>query len=272
MNTFITRGSFITLSTSRALLVALALGMFSACASQDTQEEHPDENEQHQQADGHTFGAGIENVKRERWRGYEQKAPSVSKYELADQDQDGIIDSRDDCGGTNIGIQVDNKGCAKTFSEISQQSLQINFGTNQAVVEPKYYPTIERVAKEYHSVAESGEPSLILVEGHTDNVGSREYNQALSLKRARSVANLLVDKFGVDKQHLFISGRGFDYPVASNTTAEGRAKNRRMVAYFAHQDRFEKVQWNIWSVELKEDEQDQEDRRRFQGLTTEESL
>jgi outer membrane protein OmpA-like peptidoglycan-associated protein len=70
-------------------------------------------------------------------------------------------------------------------------------------------------------------PSLeIEVSGHTDNVGGEEYNKSLSLRRARSVVNYLV-KNGIEANRMTAKGYGFDKPIASNDTEEGRKKNRR---------------------------------------------
>jgi outer membrane protein OmpA-like peptidoglycan-associated protein len=67
----------------------------------------------------------------------------------------------------------------------------------------------------------------ILVEGHTDNVGSEEYNLKLSEKRARSVYDFLVTQ-GVEPGRMATQGYGMSQPVESNATAEGRQKNRRV--------------------------------------------
>lgn len=67
----------------------------------------------------------------------------------------------------------------------------------------------------------------ILVEGHTDNVGSRELNQKLSEDRANNVVAFLVEN-GVGVERLTGIGSAFDKPIADNATAEGRAKNRRV--------------------------------------------
>ena len=68
--------------------------------------------------------------------------------------------------------------------------------------------------------------AVILVEGHTDNIGTEEYNKNLSLQRARSVAR------EIEKQHypnqIRIYGAGATAPIASNDTAEGREQNRRV--------------------------------------------
>lgn len=75
----------------------------------------------------------------------------------------------------------------------------------------------------------------IEVSGHTDNVGNDPYNQVLSEKRARSVYNYLVNS-GIDKSHLSYKGYGATKPVAENTTAEGRALNRRTEMVIVHLD------------------------------------
>ena len=67
----------------------------------------------------------------------------------------------------------------------------------------------------------------ISVEGHTDNVGSEDYNLKLSEKRAQSVYDFLVSQ-GVPAERLDTKGYGMTQPVASNETAEGRQKNRRV--------------------------------------------
>lgn len=63
--------------------------------------------------------------------------------------------------------------------------------------------------------------------GHTDNVGSDEYNLQLSRKRAETVAQYLVSK-GISSDRISVSGFGSSKPVASNDTEEGRSKNRRV--------------------------------------------
>jgi len=67
----------------------------------------------------------------------------------------------------------------------------------------------------------------VLIVGHTDNVGSAAYNKKLSLRRAEAVKSWLVRK-GITVKRLTVGGKGFDEPIDDNTTAEGRANNRRM--------------------------------------------
>ncbi|MBW4933179.1 OmpA family protein [Marinobacter sp. F4206] len=67
----------------------------------------------------------------------------------------------------------------------------------------------------------------VLIEGHTDNVGSAQFNQSLSLKRADSVRRYLTDH-GVQSRRLTVSGLGLERPVAGNESAMGRQQNRRV--------------------------------------------
>lgn len=69
--------------------------------------------------------------------------------------------------------------------------------------------------------------SIIHIVGHTDSTGTNEFNQGLSEDRARSVANTMSGQ-GVPSDRMRTEGRGENEPVASNATAEGRRKNRRV--------------------------------------------
>jgi OOP family OmpA-OmpF porin len=68
---------------------------------------------------------------------------------------------------------------------------------------------------------------VIIAVGHTDWIGTEEYNQKLSERRANAVKEYLVSK-GVEKNRVYTEGKGELQPIASNKTAEGRAKNRRV--------------------------------------------
>ena len=75
----------------------------------------------------------------------------------------------------------------------------------------------------------------LLIVGHTDNVGSDSYNQALSQKRAAAVSNFLNNQ-GVNSSGLNITGKGESQPVASNDTEWSRAQNRRVeIAIYANE-------------------------------------
>ena len=105
-------------------------------------------------------------------------------------------------------------------------TLNVQFDSDKAVVKEKYHADVKRVAdfmKEFpNTVAEIG--------GHTDSTASNAYNQKLSEKRANSVRQYIIDKFGIDGSRLTAKGYGEDRPIASNNTEEGKQKNRRVEA------------------------------------------
>jgi OOP family OmpA-OmpF porin len=92
----------------------------------------------------------------------------------------------------------------------------------------KYVIKPEGKAKLDDLVAKTKDIALevIIAVGHTDSVGTPEYNQGLSERRANAVKEYLVSK-GVEKNRVYTEGKGEKQPIASNSTAEGRAKNRR---------------------------------------------
>jgi OOP family OmpA-OmpF porin len=100
----------------------------------------------------------------------------------------------------------------------------ILFDFDSAVVKPASYPIINELVD-----AMLSQPRLKLeIQGHTDNVGTMEYNQILSEQRAQAVFNEIV-KRGVDPRRLRWRGFGKTKPVANNQTEEGRQRNRRTV-------------------------------------------
>ncbi len=105
------------------------------------------------------------------------------------------------------------------------QSIVLNnifFDTGAATLRAESYAELGVL---YKLMTEN--PSLkIEISGHTDNVGSADVNQRLSEQRARAVVEFLIDR-GVDRARLTYKGYGFERPIASNETAEGRQLNRR---------------------------------------------
>ncbi len=73
----------------------------------------------------------------------------------------------------------------------------------------------------------ANEDLKVTIDGYTDSIGNKEYNDVLSLKRANSARDYLV-KMGVAADRIETAGHGFDNPIASNDTEEGRAENRRV--------------------------------------------
>jgi outer membrane protein OmpA-like peptidoglycan-associated protein len=99
----------------------------------------------------------------------------------------------------------------------------VTFDTDSTVVRPGLISEIDRVA----NVLTQYPDTLVRVEGHTDSVGSAEYNMGLSNRRADAVKTLLVQR-GVADSRLETIGFGETMPVATNDTEAGRQKNRRV--------------------------------------------
>lgn len=99
----------------------------------------------------------------------------------------------------------------------------ITFDTNRFDVRSGFFDTLSSVAV----VLKEFDQTRVEVAGHTDSTGSLEYNQTLSEKRAQSVADYLASQ-GITRDRLVAVGFGPRYPLASNTTEEGRQQNRRV--------------------------------------------
>jgi len=100
----------------------------------------------------------------------------------------------------------------------------IYFDFDKADLKPESKPTIEEIAKLLKKY-----PKLkLFVVGHTDNIGEFEYNIDLSKRRAEAVVKELVEKYGIPKDRLKSYGVGPLCPISSNSTEEGRIKNRRV--------------------------------------------
>jgi outer membrane protein OmpA-like peptidoglycan-associated protein len=97
------------------------------------------------------------------------------------------------------------------------------FDTGKATLKPGAFATIDRLA----NALKQDPGRKVLIEGHTDSVGSDEFNQQLSQNRALSVQAALMER-GVSGDQLAALGKGEGYPVASNDDTAGRQQNRRV--------------------------------------------
>ena len=132
-----------------------------------------------------------------------------------DSDGDGIIDSSDRCPRTPKGATVNEYGC--------WVCKDVNFDFDKSNIKPEYYPNLDAQVNFLKQ-----NPDLVVeIQGHTDNMGPKEYNQKLSEKRATAVMNYLTER-GIAQERLSAKGYGFSIPMTSNETKEGRAKNRRV--------------------------------------------
>jgi len=100
----------------------------------------------------------------------------------------------------------------------------IYFNTGSAQILDESRPALAAVAKLIKQSKFAG----LTIEGHTDNIGTAQYNQDLSVQRAEAVRKALVSDFGVPADRLTAKGYGLTRPVETNATPEGRAHNRRV--------------------------------------------
>jgi len=141
-------------------------------------------------------------------------------------------------GGAVIGNQMDqqirelDEATAGTGVDVSETPdgtgilvnlPDVTFAVDSTDVSPAFRSALDSVAQSMITYPNS----LVDVMGHTDSTGSDSYNLDLSRRRAESVANYMVSR-GVSRARLETVGYGEQYPVADNSTPEGRAQNRRV--------------------------------------------
>jgi OOP family OmpA-OmpF porin len=158
--------------------------------------------------------------------------------ELGDDDNDGVANKFDKCQGTQAGTVVDGSGCPlKTPAPVVRERViiteadrkvvdeairNLEFDLGKSTIRSVSFPTLDRVA----ALLVEKNFSLKLA-GHTDNSGSMALNLKLSKDRAEAVKRYLVSK-GANASRIEATGYGPNQPIATNATAEGRQKNRRV--------------------------------------------
>jgi outer membrane protein OmpA-like peptidoglycan-associated protein len=103
----------------------------------------------------------------------------------------------------------------------------ILFGFNSSVLSDEAKASLA----EFVGVLKTTPDADVAILGHTDNVGSDKANQSVSEKRAKAVANFLVEQGAVATQIKDVLGMSHTQPIASNDTEEGKAQNRRVEVY-----------------------------------------
>jgi outer membrane protein OmpA-like peptidoglycan-associated protein len=152
-----------------------------------------------------------------------------------DEDGDGVFDRRDRCPDTPANTPVDHRGCPRPQYPVAapepvqsevitlSDADEVLFAFNQSDLTPTAKSQLDAVMGKL----EDASVVSIKVVGHTDSVGSDEYNQGLSERRAASVAQYLISQ-GVAANKVTSEGKGESQPIADNDSDAGRAKNRRV--------------------------------------------
>lgn len=144
---------------------------------------------------------------------------------VPDKDGDGFNDDEDRCPDV---YSKTNGGCPEirreVITQVEKAAKAIFFETGKATIKKNSYKSLDAVVRILKS-----DPSLYAdIEGHTDDVGDDASNMTLSQNRAQSVMDYMVSK-GIDSSRFTAQGFGETQPVADNTSAAGRAQNRRTV-------------------------------------------
>ncbi len=157
-----------------------------------------------------------------------QKAGPVENGGCPDEDADGdgVVDRLDECPKDAVLAGRGQRGCplARVRGDRIVILEQVHFATDQDVILPESFPTLEEVAR---LIRDNAELERVSVEGHTDIRASDAYNLDLSRRRAASVERFLLGQ-GISPKRLRSSGYGFRRPVAPNDTDAGMSLNRRV--------------------------------------------
>ena len=151
-------------------------------------------------------------------------APVVAKP--LDSDNDGIVDSKDQCKSTPATNKVDSNGCTIFTEENDELRLHVNFDNSKAVVKAEYLDNI-KVAADF--LTKYPHTSLA-IKGHTSSQGAAAFNKKLSQQRADAIVAVLTEKFGIDASRLSAQGMGEEELLNTANTAAAHAENRRIEA------------------------------------------
>lgn len=152
------------------------------------------------------------------------EATSIRSEPLVDSDKDGVYDNKDRCPNTPRGVKVNSIGCEPKQKVV--QTLKVEFDTGKDTIRSSFMQEIDT----FGQFMQENSDIKVAIEGHTDSVGSRNYNLKLSDARAKSVRKALIERWNLDPNRITAEGFGPDRPVADNDTSDGRQLNRRVDA------------------------------------------
>ena len=131
------------------------------------------------------------------------------------------------CAGMSESERSTASGAEVTQTADNQLKLNIPSDISFASGRSDSQPNFRQILDDFARGLQNNPSARVTIIGHTDNVGSDAVNDPLSINRAASVRNYLSSR-GISPNVISIDGRGEREPIASNATAEGRARNRRV--------------------------------------------
>lgn len=135
----------------------------------------------------------------------------------SDSDNDGVVDSKDECPDTPKGYKVDPNGCPRSVT------LHLNFASNSSTLPVSADKDVSALTE----FMNENPAATITIIGHTDSTGQKAKNQILSENRAQALGMRLVQN-GIAANRIKTFGKGINEPISSNKKPAGRAQNRRI--------------------------------------------
>jgi len=186
------------------------------------------------------LNGGIEGrIMKFTWQESDGKGPAVMVFTSDGEKFFGLwwYEGQESAAGTWDGMKKSQEvgGCPHWSGGVQEQMTKellefgrvrlygINFDYDSDIIRDESKPTLDKIV----AMLKSEQVMQLIIEGHTDSDGTTEHNQLLSQKRAESV-KLYLTSAGISSSRLSIKGYGESKPVASNTTATGKAQNRRV--------------------------------------------
>ncbi|KTF12826.1 MAG: TolC family outer membrane protein [Pseudoalteromonas sp.] len=146
--------------------------------------------------------------------------------EFLDDDGDGVPNEQDTCPSTPLSTNVDLSGCTLYTQATNSVDIGIPFSADSSEVRSEYIREVERLA----DFLKQNPNKMVEIQGHASLDGDKTYNRKLSEQRAFSVAQMLIEQFGIEPNRVKSLGYGIDQPRVNEISVRANAQNRRIEA------------------------------------------
>ena len=164
---------------------------------------------------------------------------NIHQLDLMDKDQDGVINTRDNCQQTQTLDVINNNGCGAKIVNKKNYNLHILFANDSIDITPIFSNEMKFMAgfmKDYPS-------TKVIINGYASQVGNADYNQALSLRRSNAVRNMLLS-YNIAPSRISIKGFGETVPIIVESK-ESNTLSRRVTASLIGKRLEYLKQWNV---------------------------